>query len=171
MVPLVVSAALAARCRWLDVVFGDVFRRRTGKLRDPALASAKQPVLTDSPESLRHQMAGETVDEGRAGKGHLAGLVAFTVVFPLETDGFVLLVDAGDALIANRDPAGVAGQITHDRPGVSQGRTAENIPSLPGQAQPPVAPGFKASDGLRPRDLGHRFERLDVAQHDAPKDL
>ena len=165
--PMVVTAALAGVQSGFDVVLSDAFRRCAGQLGDPPLLPAEQSVVADPPVTQWHEMSRETADEGRPRQSHLTGSCSVAVVLPFEADRFVLLVDTSDALVADRDPAGVAGQVTHHRTGVTQGLATENVPTLGGKGQPPVAPPLKALDRLRPLDVGRGFKLLDLAQHDA----
>ena len=165
--PVFVPAVLAPFRIGLDVVLGDAFRGCAGKLGNPILLSAEQSVVADPPEPLWHQVLRETPDEGRPGQGHFALHPALGVVLALETDRFVLLVDLRDALVAHRDPAGIACQVAHHRAGVPQSLAAENVPASGGEREPPVAPLLKAADRFRPLDGGRGIKFLDLSQHDA----
>ncbi len=99
---------------------------------------------------------------------HLAlrfpGIVA--VVGPLEGDFAGCLIDTQDALVADRDPTGVARQVTNYGPCAVEGWTIENHPAAASEAKPPIPAAFQAFLSIRPLGCGIRIKLFEFAEKD-----
>lgn len=115
-------------------------------------------------------MTAETTQERRPRHRHFFDFSPVFVVFPLETHGALFLIDALDPLVADRDAAGVTGEVAHHGPGVAQGRTAEDVPVLACQLQTPLTASLDGPERLGPVDFLICIPLLKPPQQDRAED-
>jgi hypothetical protein len=109
--------------------------RKAGEFRHSSPPTGEEAEIPDPPQSPGHQVTTKARQKHRDREGSLLLAPFGPVVLPFETHRLRFFVDLQDPVITDRDPAGVAGQIAHHRPGIAQGGTAENIPPRTRQAR------------------------------------
>jgi hypothetical protein len=124
-----------------------------GKLLS-ALAIGEESTVSDSHESLGEDVEEESPEEFHGIEGHGALLVALSVVLPGEAD--VAVLEGEEALVGDRDPVGVTGEIFENLMRTPKGWFGiDNPVPLPKGSQKPF-PVVRVGEGLQLSVEGQR---------------
>ena len=143
--------------------FADGCLRRAFELAVSVRLSGEVSEAANSSVALGHEVSGKAPQEGLRGHGDVPLGTAVAVVLGFEGDGALLLINGLDAMVADGDAAGVAGEVAHDRAGVAERGTTEDVPVTPGEAHAPFTAGFERVECLRPVQIAARLQGFDAA--------